>query len=284
MISPTRVFNPFDGVEVRLFGRPTDWNIRGLESNRPPGRFVMGSYYDPISSVAFDAGVSRVLAPSPKSNTHIVGDEALGVEYHAESPSHPWRSVVICRGVSADGVEIPGGNHAAFWLSSADCLCVVALSPSGRLIGVHAGRDSLWDRAHVLNVAPRRKHASVIDTMASRLGDEMSRSQFFLTCGIGAQNFSHPWDHPQHGADNSKMTALFMRECGSGSVLGNPERGRLDLRNIATMQLLLHGVRQSNIGWDGINTFSDRDNGQPTWWSARRGDGTHRNGVLVYRV
>jgi copper oxidase (laccase) domain-containing protein len=62
---------------------------------------------------------------------------------------------------------------------------------------------------------------------------------------------------------------------------GPPEEGNLDLKQLVRNQLA-RSTDPGNILEDDVDTYGDKDeNGEPLWWSCRRGDGAKRNGVMV---
>ncbi len=297
-VAPTRIFHPFGDVEVRLFGRnggETDWSIRNLnnESHRNPSGKGVAEFYK-LQYMAAAAKRCVVYAPYPAFNAVICDSKNLKTEFasnddsmvEADFPDN-W-SWVLFRGAKADGCEIP--MIGAFFLASADCLTIVALSPIGNLICAHAGGRSLYDEQLVLTGKPSREHESVVDAIARKLGKEMPHNEFFITGGICGHHFQHSWNDRQCGEKNKKITEYLIKRWGRQCVWERPESGFWSLKDIIATQLSKHHVGRSQIACDDICTYSDRDkSGDHMWWSNRRAmdekDGTElcRNGVLVFR-
>ena len=296
--SPTRVFNPFPNVKVRLFGRnsgnKTDWSITPLTDEARQVGGTMPDCYDLVAAQLYEADVHTAYAPRPSMfNAEIVDHGELktfhqpNFDTHVEDELFPWRrSVGIFRGVDADGCDIPSG--CAFWLSSADCSCIVARAKSGFTIAAHAGRDSLVDRKCLETDTPSRRHASVVDAIMARFkenGDLTADLKFFLTCGIRADAFRHRSDHPRFGQSNRKLIE-HLRLLDPMCVLGDPCEGRISLNAVVIAQLGRHGVSMSQITDDNIDTFADKGlGGEYTWWSNARAttleEKAKRNGVMV---
>ncbi len=289
-------------MKVHLFGKPHDWSIAPLreEEDAKKQPELMDRIRDATLSLCpedwFETepdhnpeGIDSVflLAPRPTEFNAVICDPWRDLKVEMVSgpllPCH-FCKVTIKRGCNADGVEIPKNLLGGFWLSSADCLCVVAFSPSGRLICAHAGRDSLFDRKKMLTGTPSRKNESVVDSIAELLGTEFKETKFFLTCGIAPEHLVHSWYHLEHGATNEKMIKYLAERWEQSVPPGKEQEGWINLKGLVTSQFEEHGVSANSISTDGVDTYGDAgSDGRPLWWSHRRGDGAKRNGILVIR-
>ncbi len=269
-------YGPFSGqVSIHLLGKPHDWNISGDESELVLRR---------VGAVAQGLGVSKIFAPRPaKFNAEIVAADDLKEEIVLADED---RSVIMYRGIDADGVEFPKhdqNGYYAFWLSSADCITIVARhSETGHTIAAHGGRDCLVDRGRINGGTPR-KFESVVHAIADRFSKtERKALKVFMTCGIGPEHFEHRCDDAKYGQANAKMIFDIQRKWGATSIHGDPFEGKISLSEVIRSQFVSLGVAPHNIGYDTVDTYTDTDpNGELRWWSNRRGDGKKRNGVLV---
>jgi len=149
-------YEPFDGrVSVYLFGTPLDWNIAGEDQKLVHQR---------LGELAGDLGLVKLLAPKASSfNAQVCAPEELTEEIRlpGEVRASLWR------GVLADGCEIPRGE--AFWMSSADCISVIAHDPKdGKTIAAHGGRDCLMDRGRINGDKSPREFESVVHSIAAQ--------------------------------------------------------------------------------------------------------------------
>ncbi len=271
-------YDPFSGrVSVYLFGRPLDWNISGDESQEVKRR---------VGEIAEDLGVSEIYAPRPSAfNALVVRKDDFHQVNFLESDAS---SVMMYRGCDADGVylPIPGvgtKGKCAFWLSSADCITIIAHHPDrGWTVAAHGGRDCLVDRGRINN-GLSRQYESVVHAIAGQFSRTAMRElKIFMTCGIGPEDFNHPCDDEKYGPANTRMVLDILEKWGPTCLHGNHFQGKISLSEVIRSQFISLGVSPHNIGYDAVETFKDRDrDGNHRWWSYRRGDGKKRNGVLV---
>lgn len=277
----TLQYDPFGGrVSIYLMGNPLDWSISGDHAEEVGMRLAEFARY---------LGIGIVLAPRPAAfnakicETVDLTERALLAKF--------CESIYIYRGCNADGVVLPfllrgfSAERYAFWLSSADCITIVAHDPeTGDTIPAHGGRDCLLDRSRI-NGGPSREYESVVHSIAARFSKAaMKRLKVFMTCGIGPEHFEHRCDDEKYGPANTKMVLDIVAKWGKSCLQGDYLAGKIVLSELIRAQLVSLGVHPHNIGYDTVDTFSDRDrDGSPRWWSYRRGDGKKRNGVLVVR-
>ncbi len=269
-------YAPFSGrVSVYLFGRPLDWNIGGDNAETVRSR---------VGELAQDLGVRTILAPRPVLfNAEIVTIANLSELIPLTNGESP---VLMHRGCDADGVELPPDSRRgkyAFWLSSADCITIVAHSPeSGKTVVTHGGRDCLVDRNRINGGVPRRYESVVHATAAKFSKKETKGLKIFMACGIGPEHFEHRCDDEKYGPANTKMAFDILAKWGPTCLFGDHTQGKISLSEVIRSQFISLGVTPHNIGYDGVETHNDCDrDGSYRWWSYRRGDGKKRNGVLV---
>lgn len=269
-------YAPFSGrIGVYLFGRSLDWNIGGDNADVVKRR---------VGEIANDLGVCEIYAPRPAAfNAQIVCKGDLKEEIPITNDESP---IIMYRGCDADGVQLgdvsPKGKRA-FWLSSADCITIVAHHHgTGWTVAAHGGRDCLVDRGRI-NGGQSRKYESVVHAIADRFSKkEMKNVKVFMTCGIGPEHFEHRCDDEKYGPANTKMAFDILAKWGPTCLFGDHTLGKISLSEVIRSQFVSLGVSPHNIGYDGVETFDDRDRfGDHRWWSYRRGDGKNRNGVLV---
>jgi|GEM_PF-1333932 len=304
--SPTRRFTPFQNAEILLYGRnkgQTDWNMTGVyaiaqqRTASPPDiacQLWRALRYDE----ELRNSVRDILLPCPtRANAALCTPEMLAQAYsidgsvdtNATDPStDQWPTLTIWTGFEADGVIVPPGE--AMWISSADCPTIIAQSPCGMMICAHAGRNSLIDVHHLDHGEPGRPYESVTEAIVAtfkRANKDVRELRIFVTCGIGADDFTHPLDHPEFGERNAFMMEK-LRGLGWGCVETPLEQGRINLYMVIRHQFDKLGVPSGQIQSDGINTAADMLGDEYLWWSHTRarksGQPEHlasRNGVLV---
>ena len=142
MDTPTRTFFPWEGVEVRLYGKAI-----GNFSRKT------GEGFERVAHFGTDTGATSILAPSPATFNALVCEKK-------DLQEHP-NGNMIHTGCEADGAVL-GQPGTAFWIASADCMTTVMGHPDSCItIAAHSGRDSLVDRKRI-NREPSREFETVI--------------------------------------------------------------------------------------------------------------------------
>ena len=293
VLSPTAGYMPFSGrVSIRLYGRISPPILGGEDMLRQPWNVHDWAIKDRIAEetraniagTLRQIGVKTVSAPRPQKFNAVICEPG-DLTGDAVSISS---DVTFMRGLDADGVVVP--VETPFWLSSADCLTLVVIDPkTGMTIASHAGRDCLFDRERIYGRPPSREHESVVDAIITRFKAAHVNAKYlqaFMTCGVGPEHFEHDWGHRDvvMATRNQAMCAHVLMRWGTQCLDGDLLKGKLVLTEIVRAQLVKHGVRVFNIGFDVVDTYDDVNvNGDHLWWSNRRGDGDKRNGVLVTR-
>lgn len=259
-------------VTILLAGKPTNWRITTKDESDP-------ALLDTIGTIAKNAGAQAVLAPRPAEfNALICKDQDLSASFSLGNSG-----ISIHRGYNADGCEIP--EQKAFFLASADCTTIVGYSDkTHKVIAAHAGRDSLIDRNRINN-GDSRQHESVVDAVIEAFeNSNPSDLHFFLTCGIGPNNFGHDLSSSKKGLQNIWMIDDILERYESETILAPKpyDHGKINLYELIKAQLMSFGVPSYQIGFDGIDTYTAKNtDGEIIFWSNRRGDKLSRNMVMV---
>ena len=270
-IKPIKIYRPFNGIEIKLFGKPDDWNL----SRHKFGSVVLNR----VANITEMSGVKNILAPRPSMFNAKICDSKDLIER-----LEIGRGIKLFRGCDADGVPLKKGE--AFWLSSADCPTIIVTDiKSGKTIAAHGGRNSLMDSVKITTGKKSRKNESVIDSIMSRMkGVNKSDIRAFIVSGVRPENFKHRYSDKNRGVYNKLMVEYVIDKWGRRCVVGEPKDGRISLVEIIKSQFVGYGVKRSQIKSTPIHTYEDRDKkGNYVWWSNRRGDKLKRNGVLVIK-
>lgn len=270
-VTPFKIIS--EKVNIHLFGRPHDFSSRGnTDIITKTLKFYAGKN-----------GVTSIFTPScEKFNTEIVCEKS----FHHKTRMRG--GLTIHRGAYADGVILKSKKEA-FFILSADCPTIVA---AGKYIAIaaHAGRDCLLDKQKIHTGKISRRNESVVDAIMEKYlmaGEFIKDLHVFITCGIKAENFRHPVDHPHYGEKNKTLIKYLIAKYDNDCLKGRPEEGLISLEDLIKKQFILHGVPPENIATDGIDTYGDNILGNHLWHSCARGKTSEekkkRNGVLVIR-
>ncbi len=270
-MKPILEIHPFsdEKITVAAYGKPDNWSLRAFRNGTPDEQKEIGMK---LSETAENAGVKKILLTFTWEFTGRMAERnELDQIYNLSN------GVTLQTGASAEGVEIKPGE--AFAVNLADCgVIVLHDTKSGRVWGAHAGRDSLWDRAHVLEGKPKRKFESIVHSLLAPFPfNEREHLEVFIGFGIHAENFSHPWNDASHGKDNEKMCCHFTDTLGwnFGESDEEKQKGKLDISRIAACQFFdMEEVYNVKIFSD-IDPYTDA-----RFWSNRRGE-KERNLILV---
>lgn len=253
-MKPTRSFSPFgsDGPKVLLFGKETgDWNTTRFQQEGDHLR-IPGLYFR-LNELAKNHHFSSIAIPTPTDcNTRICHPDDFIVNIQ-----NGIGSVVLRRGVRADGVVLPHGSTGA--IASADCPTIMAYCPVMKIVIVaHGGcRSLIFDPSVVGEIVKVAKAYS------------FCKIKVFFTCGISGRSYTR-LDHVRFVSDKFGADCVI-GECG------------IDLKKIATRQFEKFNVNE--IVADLIDTHSDTNqDGEYLWHSYRRAkpeEKTNRNFVLV---
>lgn len=271
-IKPTLILNSrCQKAGIYLFGKPNDFGPHG----------DCETIMETLKFYATRNFVTDILVPScQKFNAKIAGKKHFLEKIK-------FSDITLHKMVFADGVIL--NRHEALFIASADCPTIIATGENG-MIAAHAGRNCLIDMQKLYPGAKTREHESVVDAMMEELllaGEKAKNLKVFITCGIKAENFPHPFDHPQHGAKNEAFIKYLLKKYGKNFLKSNPAAGLICLKDLIKTQFMIHGVPRENIAADSIDTYGDNVLGNHVWHSCARGktqeEKKRRNGVLVIR-
>jgi copper oxidase (laccase) domain-containing protein len=265
-----------DSVEVLCFGEPLNWSLRGMSmdenENFNPG------ILDRLRSVLDRHRIGRLYLPSPKKfNAELARQEELNVS---------WMDGLLFRGAYAEGVALEKVGEAV-GIASSDCPTIIARNVTSLLtVAAHAGRESLYDQAALLEAAKPRRYASVVDAVMATLTPNVSDAKRVLAhvaCGIRSVSFPHQVSFDWDGARNARMLQHLRERWGADCVSSDGE-GRIDLHEIIRRQFRAAGVPDERLSEDGRDTHEDRSltNGH-LWHSNRREKNGERNFVIAIR-
>lgn len=165
---------------------------------------------------------------------------------------------VLRNGVMADGTTLLH-KHTAVMICSGDCPTVTFMVPDGRVIVVHAGRWSLFDKSLVLKGQPGREYPSVVNSVMAEISRSMRRRTFvYISLGIRSRHFTHPLRHKEYGALNRALIKHIKDNYGPVGLWDEKgTKGRIDLFAIIRAQCVRAGINPAFIADDGLDTHSD---------------------------
>jgi hypothetical protein len=226
----TVVFRPFgeEGSKVVLCGKNTgDWNVNGLQEEEDHKSFP--GFFFRLNGLAERFHFLDVLMPVPTDcNAVICCPQDLTTRIQ-----DGVGSVILHRGINADGVILPVGSTGA--IASADCPTIIARSSVGVAIIAHGGMKSILNG--VVNAIVRKAEEY-----------NFTRMKIFITCGIAGYNFQR-----------SDVASGLPREC----VIGNDG---VDLKKLIVTKFREHNIHDVFV--DTVDTYGDTDGrGNPLWHS-----------------
>ncbi len=243
MFEPTMSFKPFgeEGPQIALFGAKTgDWSIDRFQQEgdhlRSPGLYFR------FNRLAEENHFLIIAMPTlTDCNTKICnfGDLDVSIQNGAGS-------VILKRGVRADGVVLSPVSGLAGAITSADCPTIVACCPTMRTVIIaHGGCKSLIGNSQ-----------SVVDEVINKaIAHGLREIKVFITCGISGQSYTRP-----------DLARFVSDKFGAACAVG--EYG-IDLKKIAARQFEKYGVNE--VMTDFIDTYLDMDEcGEYLWHSYRR--------------
>ncbi len=195
-------------------------------------------------------GVNIAFAPSSNFGTQILNRGRFthssvfnGVHFHF-APESPGEGMVDLR-IGEAGIYTAMG-----------CPMIVA-TLAGNLAWAHAGRDCLFDRGFIDTQVSSRAHPSVVSRLLNSL-DPLAKNRddvrVWVFYSIKPTDFSHDFNHPQHGPFNKRFldylgTRGYPESTAftSGCWHTSPEGLHLDLPKIIEVQCRDQGVKPGNM-------------------------------------
>ncbi len=277
----TRCVPANSNIRVELFGTPTNWT---LLKNR---KKIFNHIIDTLPHI------EQVFIPNlSKPTASIMHHRRL------DAPKVKCGRLSIHTEFLAEGLLCTGSTNA-FLIFPADCPTIIAYTisdPAGPFICAHAGRDSLVISPKLLKdraLTTYRSKNSVVDSIMNTFAfANPSQIGIYIVPGIGPENFQHPTDHVEYGADNAAFLRKLSKDYGK-TIVTDSKRGCIDLVALITRQCVAKGVKPGKIKvastGETYGTTDPDDLLRPLWHSCRRatencGDPLARNAVLIYRV
>lgn len=271
-------------VHAMMWGCPQDWRTAPLNQEGDQGKAL--EVVSLVGAIAVQHKLNRVLSPT-------VSD--FSSRFLDDSEQSPWQLTLpgtackLHRGLRGDGFEIHPGDAGI--IAPADCAVVVVTTPSGRVLLLHAGRDSLVDRKLIETGNPSKQHESIIfaawNELQVRAQDATGSKWFILPSVSAGAHFRHSWEDADHGDKNKGLVSYLVRKYDH-TVKGHPKFGMIDVPAIIAAQLTQFcGLDPDNITVDTRCTYTEVDTGgEYVWHSHRRavntgGDPLARNLVVV---
>lgn len=283
-VKPTATWQ-LENATAMMWGCPTDWRTARLEKEGDQEKAP--EVIELLCTLAIEYNVQRISSPN-------VSD--FNSRFLSDTFQYPWKlslpgsACKLHRGLRGDGFEIHRGDAGI--IAPADCAVIVVTTPSGRVLMLHAGRDSLVDRAF-LNTGIRAKpHESIIfaawDELCRVDKEDARLSNWHILPSISAgEHFKHDWDDPKWGASNQRLVNYITRY--KHDVVGRPKKlGVIDVAALIAAQLTeFCGLSQDQITSDGRCTYKEvAVDSSPIWHSNARAihtgsDPKARNLVVV---
>lgn len=313
-------------VEIRGFGRKCeevgtgfDWSLRDLKKKGDQDK--NGLLVEALVTVAHDAGVENLYAPSPaKFNATLCEPEDL------KDAIYLGDGVTLFRGQDASGCSVPKGS--AYIISSADCpTWTMYHSKEDILLAGHGGLRELVDYEHIVNGAQPREWSTVIrrafwykgwmkDSHEGMEPPEQADHQYWYVessklklasvCGIAPEHLTYSADDAKFGEQNKRLIGWLhenyneRRHSEAMAVVNdwtqpNKNKGMIDLHEIIRGSVCdciiaegTNGIPGRNFTRDSIDTYGDlARNGDYLWHSNARskkqndGNELKRNLILV---
>lgn len=296
-ITPTRSYNLFEGkVSVHALGR---YDGDGSLQNWTLAKLLdyhhgWNGYHLPVHDALRELGTNSILAPVPSNCNAVILPQGY-LDQRIQPTIDLGNKKKVYRGgkygntwAYADGVVLTSGQ--SFVVSSADCPTIVVMyedkQGNTRVIACHAGRNSLIDYGMFKGQEPRQ-HFSVVDAIASIVGDKKNTAQVWTGLGLApGPHFKHPSDsqeHPHNRAVNNRLCELFGSQ-RNACFLDDTDLGQYNLLQIIRTQLILAGFNKEHIELtQDVDTYGDTTpEGRHLFHSqCRDGNESGRNLVVV---
>ncbi len=225
-------------------GPGKEWSLAPLQ--KPEDVKANSPLVHKLQRAAKWLGADRLYAPTPvDSNGEIISPAQLSRVFILGSGVTMFRNPAV----PADGTLLRDPGDAGIF--SAGGCGVIVTTIDDRLIFAHAGRESLIDRARILDGRPRR-HESVVDSIMEAyhgLGytsHQLTRLKVWVFYSIRPEDFLHEFNDAVHSTYNCRVGTDVHARLGRGArrVRDGIE---LDLPAIAQAQFVQLGVPERNI-------------------------------------
>lgn len=266
---------------LTIWGKPANWKMDFLNGDAP---FLTPedrhSYWDCCKQL-------KILGISQETDIIVPKMSACNAKFVSGKPKDVFRTpyglkdgVVFWKNeFSLDGFVLPKGWTAI--LRTGDCpIAIFQDRMTGKVAVAHCSRDSLlsWSKYS----EPESIVERVMDYFLSQ-DVSLQNLDVWITCGIEAEHFPHPVDHPIHGKKNQRMLAYLRGAQMTSCIVGDWAEGQLHLPRIITHQCTKHRIPAERIhsDEDTLRTFSD----ERVWSHAEYSQGKcpidGRNGIII---
>lgn len=285
--SPTATWK-MNGATAMMWGKPTDWRTAPLECEGDQKKAL--EVIRLLEQITVTHKINRILSPNVSRFNSV---------FLSDGSQYPWKLTLngtackLHRGLYGDGFEVYPGDAGI--IAPADCAVVVVTTPNGRVLILHAGRDSLVDRQKIVSGVESKQFESIIfaawHEMCRVSKENALQSKWFVLPSISpGDHFQHNWEDEVRG-DVNKLLVSYLIKRYDNAVKGHPKFGMINIPAIIAAQLVqCCGVSPENILVDDRCTYTERDeHNQFIWHSNARavrtgGDLRARNLVVVFNT
>lgn len=254
------------GAIAMMWGQPTDWRTAPLEKEGDQGKAL--ALIKLLGGLAVEHKLQRILSPNVSRFDSAFLNDTF---------QHPWRLTLpgtackLHRGLYGDGFEVYPGDAGI--IAPADCAVVVVTTPSGRVLMLHAGRDSLIDRKLIMSKGYEKSkdYESIIFAAWSNLyqasKEDALGSKWLILPSISAgDHFQHNWRDEHRSYENEQVVTYLVKKYDH-AVRGHAKFGMIDIPAIIAAQLTQFcGVDRDNITADSRCTYTEVDAAENHVW------------------
>ncbi len=275
---------PVSDLVLTIWGKPVNWKMDFLNGDAP---FLTPedcqSYWDCYQQLKI-LGISQdtdIIVPKMRDcNGRFVHSKYENPKDVFRTPYGLTGGPVFWKNEhSLDGFVLPKRWTAI--LRTGDCpTSIFRDKVTGKVAIAHCSRNSLlyWNDSS--------KPVSIVDrVMDYFLSQDVSLQNLdvWITCGIEAEHFPHPVDHPIHGQKNQRMLAYLHEAKMTSCIVGDWAKGQLHLPRIITHQCTNHGLpaEQIHSDEDTLKTFGDESLWSHAEYSLGKCPIDGRNGIII---
>ncbi len=264
-----------------MWGNPTDYSLKQFQVENDAS--IPSKVTTLLGTIAYRHRLDSILSPTVSEFNSVFADTSTKFPWKLQLPGTDCR---LHRGLYVDGFEIPPGSAGI--IAPADC-AVIVMSARQRVLMLHAGRDSLFDRHLIRAGAASKKHESIVFAAWENLSqEERKHVKCLVLPSISAgSHFEHRFDDDRWGQENENLVRYTISRYGRKCIRGEKELGHMDIPRIIATQLTEYcGVDENEIQVVDRCTYTETDQNRYVWHSHARAvrdkvDATTRNLVVV---
>ncbi len=260
-------------VTVLTFGKPHDWSLNRLQTQHDLRNGEV-DLFNRVRAALTSQGVSTAYAPRLRSfNARLAEEKHFPVAIKRSD-------FTLMRGVDASGMVVPDG--AAVLFPTGDCPTVVMHDPvRNDTLAFHAGLGELVNLRPfgIDSLSPVRNYDSAICPAAAHFDPQVRRRVLIhVLCGISAEKYRYPTNHPLYGHTNAKLK-LHIAQYYGADVFQEQDiaAGAIDLAKLVASQAAKYGFAKENVFRDEFCTATDAER----WHSNAARKESSRNMVMV---